>query len=78
MQRLYNHVVLVSRVRSKFLYASVQYSTMGRFTARRETMLPPGSFMGKVAFVTGGGTGLGKGMVTKLSELGATVAICSR
>ena len=69
---------MLSRLRSKFLYASVQYSTVGRFTARKETMLPPDSFQGKVAFVTGGGTGLGKGMVTKLSELGATVAICSR
>jgi len=41
-------------------------------------MLKPGSFNGKVAFVTGGGTGLGKGMVMKLSELGASVVICSR
>ena len=49
-----------------------------RFTAIKGTMLPPGSFQGKVAFVTGGGTGLGKGMVTKLSELGASVVICSR
>lgn len=43
-----------------------------------KTMLPPGTFKGKVAFVTGGGTGLGKGIATKLSDLGATVAIMSR
>ncbi|EEY60614.1 2,4-dienoyl-CoA reductase, mitochondrial precursor [Phytophthora infestans T30-4] len=42
------------------------------------TMLPPGTFKGKVALVTGGGTGLGKGIATKLSDLGATVAIMSR
>ncbi|KAI9913120.1 hypothetical protein PsorP6_005941 [Peronosclerospora sorghi] len=42
------------------------------------TMLPQGTFEGKVALVTGGGTGLGKGIATKLSELGATVAIMSR
>jgi NAD(P)-dependent dehydrogenase (short-subunit alcohol dehydrogenase family) len=33
---------------------------------------------GKVAIVTGGGTGLGKSMTTRFSELGATVIICSR
>jgi len=49
-----------------------------RFTAIKDTMLPPGTFQGKVAFVTGGGTGLGKGIVAKLSELGARVVICSR
>ena len=41
-------------------------------------MLGKGTFEGKVAFVTGGGTGLGKGMATMLSELGASVAIASR
>jgi len=48
------------------------------FKAQKKTMLKHGSFNGKVAFVTGGGTGLGKGMVMKLSELGASVVICSR
>ncbi|MDF1550271.1 MAG: SDR family oxidoreductase [Bacteroidales bacterium] len=32
----------------------------------------------KVIIVTGGGTGLGKSMATKFSELGAKVLICSR
>ena len=41
-------------------------------------MLPENCFEGKVAFVTGGGTGLGKGMVKMLSERGATVVISSR
>ncbi|DAZ96402.1 TPA: hypothetical protein N0F65_012483 [Lagenidium giganteum] len=49
-----------------------------RQTPVLQTMLPAGCFEGKVAFVTGGGTGLGKGIATKLSELGATVAIMSR
>lgn len=41
-------------------------------------MLPPGTFAGRVAFVTGGGTGLGRAMATTLSKLGATVVISSR
>ena len=44
----------------------------------RNTMLPPDTFKGKVAFVTGGGTGLGKAVSQKLSELGAIVVIASR
>ncbi|XP_033625877.1 2,4-dienoyl-CoA reductase, mitochondrial-like [Asterias rubens] len=46
--------------------------------ARKDIMLPPGTFNGKTAFITGGGTGLGKGMATTLSSLGAKVAIMSR
>ena len=48
------------------------------FPAVQTPMLPKGCFDGKVAFITGGGTGLGKGMATMLSELGAEVAIVSR
>ena len=48
------------------------------FGANTKLMLPPGAFNGKVALVTGGGTGLGKGMATALSCLGAKVFITSR
>lgn len=41
-------------------------------------MLPPNSFQGKVAFITGGGTGLGRGMAALLSSLGAQCVIASR
>jgi len=41
-------------------------------------MLPKDALKGKTALVTGGGTGLGKGMATMLSQLGADVAIASR
>jgi 2,4-dienoyl-CoA reductase len=54
------------------------YSQSARSKALTATMLPKGCFEGKVALVTGGGTGLGKGIATKLSELGAIVAIMSR
>lgn len=41
-------------------------------------MVPPDTFKDKVAFVTGGATGLGYGMATALSQLGADVVIASR
>lgn len=41
-------------------------------------MLPKDTFKGKTAFITGGGTGLGKGMATMLSSLGANVVIAAR
>jgi len=48
------------------------------FPIKKDTMLPPGSFADKVVLVTGGGTGLGKGMSMKFASLGAKVAIASR
>ncbi|CAG7700212.1 unnamed protein product, partial [Allacma fusca] len=32
------------------------------FPVIKSPMLPPGTFKGRTAFITGGGTGLGKGM----------------
>ncbi|XP_076322424.1 2,4-dienoyl-CoA reductase [(3E)-enoyl-CoA-producing], mitochondrial-like [Tachypleus tridentatus] len=43
-----------------------------------KSMLPPGTFKDRIAFITGGGTGLGKGMSLMLASLGAQVAIVSR
>jgi hypothetical protein len=48
------------------------------FPAAKQTMLPKETFKSKVVFISGGGTGLGKGMATKFSDLGATVVIASR
>ena len=48
------------------------------FPAMKQTMLPKETYKGKVVFISGGGTGLGKGMATKFSDLGATVVIASR
>uniref|UniRef100_A0A8D0BNJ2 2,4-dienoyl-CoA reductase [(3E)-enoyl-CoA-producing], mitochondrial n=1 Tax=Salvator merianae TaxID=96440 RepID=A0A8D0BNJ2_SALMN len=51
---------------------------VGFFPPVQKVMLPPDAFHGKVAFITGGGTGLGKGMAVALSSLGAECAIASR
>lgn len=48
------------------------------FPVCEQPMLLPGTFKNKVAFITGGGTGLGKGMTTTLSSLGAECVIASR
>uniref|UniRef100_A0ABM5GC10 2,4-dienoyl-CoA reductase [(3E)-enoyl-CoA-producing], mitochondrial n=1 Tax=Pogona vitticeps TaxID=103695 RepID=A0ABM5GC10_9SAUR len=48
------------------------------FPPLQKGMLPPDSFKGKVAFITGGGTGLGKGMASALSSMGAVCVIASR
>lgn len=48
------------------------------FPPKRDTMLPSGTYKDRVVFITGGGTGLGKGMALKFSELGAHVVIAAR
>lgn len=41
-------------------------------------MLPEDTFAGQVLYITGGGTGLGKGMAMEFARAGAAVAIASR
>ncbi|XP_073728416.1 2,4-dienoyl-CoA reductase [(3E)-enoyl-CoA-producing], mitochondrial [Misgurnus anguillicaudatus] len=60
------------------LYQSSSSSQAGFFPASEGVMLPPGAFKNKVAFITGGGTGLGRGIASNLSALGAQCVIASR
>lgn len=48
------------------------------FPPIKNAMLPKDTFKGKTAFITGGGTGLGRGMAAMLSSLGANVVIAAR
>lgn len=43
-----------------------------------ESMLPSGTYAGKVVVITGGGGGLGRGFAREFARLGATVGIVSR
>jgi NAD(P)-dependent dehydrogenase (short-subunit alcohol dehydrogenase family) len=46
--------------------------------AQSPTLLPDGAFADQTAFVTGGGTGLGLEVATRLGRLGARVVVASR
>ena len=63
---------------TKTLYQNNEAVQSKFFPPFPKVMLPPNSFQGKVALITGGGTGLGKGMTTYLSSLGAQCVIASR
>jgi len=64
---------------TKFIKRSIRfYGTQGTTEAVLKNMLPKETFSGKTAFITGGGTGLGRDIAKNLSALGATVAIGSR
>merc|ERR1719357_1779303 len=68
-------------VQRSWLHSSAtlhQQPQSGFFPPAEGVMLPTGSFKNKVAFITGGGTGLGRAMTTALSQLGAQCVIASR
>ncbi|XP_046898447.1 2,4-dienoyl-CoA reductase, mitochondrial [Hypomesus transpacificus] len=71
--------ILNSRLFSNGSQALYQSGPQAKFFPPSEgSMLLPGTYKNKVAFITGGGTGLGKGMTATLSALGAECVIASR
>ena len=48
------------------------------FPVKTDSMLPKDTYKDKLILCTGGGTGLGRAMSTKMAELGGTVVIASR
>ncbi len=47
-------------------------------TPTPRAVLAPGSLTGRVAWITGGGTGLGRAMALRFSALGASIGVCGR
>lgn len=57
---------------------SDQYKGIRPAPPKGTRMLPEGTFAGEVAIITGGGSGLGKGIAAEFGRLGGAVAIASR
>lgn len=57
---------------------SETYKGLRAAPARGLRMLPEGTFANEVAIVTGGGSGIGKGIAAEFGRLGGAVAIASR
>lgn len=57
---------------------SDQYKGLRPPPARGLRMLPEGTFANDVAIITGGGSGIGKGIAAEFGRLGGAVAIASR
>ena len=55
-----------------------EYKGLRRAPAKGLRMLPEGAFANDVAIITGGGSGLGKGIASEFGRLGGAVAIASR
>ncbi|MGQ5700564.1 SDR family oxidoreductase [Sandaracinobacteroides sp. A072] len=54
------------------------YKGLRRAPAAGTRMLPEGTFANDVAIITGGGSGIGKGIAAEFGRLGGAVAIASR
>ena len=53
-------------------------TTMSHETKPWQSIYRPNLFLGKVAIVTGGGTGIGRAIALEIASLGATTVIASR
>lgn len=78
MPKLLPRAVICRAPQASITTSTAVYNDKDQFLPNLNLMLPAKTFSGKTAFVTGGGTGLGKGIATTLSKLGANVFITSR
>ena len=69
-------VLLISRVRAR--YSRRLLRSTSRDLYKMQSVFRAGLFEGKVAIVTGGGTGIGKAIARELLYLGSKVVISSR
>ena len=72
------HLRVTLRVCSRWSSRCYSNGAADKFPAIKTPLLPPNFMAGRSAFITGGGTGLGRGITEVLSALGATVVISSR
>lgn len=73
-----SNMLFLSSSYSPSLIAGIRFVSQLHPPPLKTRLLPDGALAGKTALVTGGGTGLGRGIAEMMAALGASVGIASR